>query len=71
MLARYDYCTREIKIRFVIAKEGFYRKISLLISKLIIELKMKFVTCYVWSIALHGSETWTLRKFGKQVFGEL
>jgi hypothetical protein len=21
------------------------------------------VRCYVWSIALYGSETWTLRKF--------
>jgi hypothetical protein len=26
------------------------------------ELKKKLVKCYVWSIALFGDETWTLRK---------
>jgi hypothetical protein len=35
---------------------------SLLKSKLNIELAKKLVRCYVWSIALYGSETWTLRK---------
>ena len=34
----------------------------LLTSKLNIELKKKLVRRYVWSIALYGSETWTLRK---------
>jgi hypothetical protein len=34
---------------------------GLLTSKLNIELKKKFVS-YVWSIALYGSETCTLRK---------
>jgi hypothetical protein len=33
-----------------------------LTSKLNIELKKKLVICCVWSIDLHGSETWTLRK---------
>ena len=37
---------------------------SLLTSKLNIELWKKLVRCYVWSIALYGSETWTLRKLG-------
>ena len=35
---------------------------SLLTSKLNIELKKNLVRCYVWSIALYGSETWKLRK---------
>ena len=35
---------------------------TLLTSKLNIELKKKLVRCYVWSIALYGSESWTLRK---------
>ena len=39
------------------------RKISLLTSKLNIELGKKFIRCYVWSIALYGSETWTLSKY--------
>ena len=43
-------------MRFVIAKEEFNRKMPLLTSKLNIELKKKLVRCYVWSIALYGSE---------------
>ena len=38
------------------------RKKSFLTRKLNIELRKKLVRCYVWSIALYGSETWTLRK---------
>ena len=37
------------------------QKISLLKSKLNIELKKKLIRCYVWSIDLYGSETWKLR----------
>ena len=58
------YCTREMKMRIAMTKEAFDRKISLLKSKLSIGLRKKFVRCYVWSIALYGSETWTLRKMG-------
>ena len=49
-------------MRIVIAKEAFNRKISLLTSKLNIELKKKLIRYYVWSTALYGSDTWTLRK---------
>ena len=41
--------TREINVKIVIAKEAFNRKISLLTSKLNIELGKKLVRCYVWS----------------------
>ena len=30
--------------------------------KLNIELRKKLVRCYIWNIALYGSDTWTLRK---------
>ena len=40
----------------------FLQMTSLLTRKLQIELRKKLVRCYVWSIALYGSETWTLRK---------
>ena len=53
-----------------IAIKAFNRKISLLTSKLNIELEKILVRCYVWSIALYGSETCT-RKIGADVFGEL
>jgi hypothetical protein len=26
------------------------------------DLRKKLVKCYIWSIALYGAETWTLRK---------
>ena len=30
-------------------------------SKLDLNLRMKLVKCYIWSMALYGAETWTLR----------
>ena len=65
VLTRDGYCTREIKMRNVIAKESFNRRISLLTNKLNTELN-KLVNCYVWSIALYGSKTWTLRKLERE-----
>jgi len=44
-------------MRIAIAKEAYSRKISLLTSKLNIELRVKLVMCYSSSIALYGSET--------------
>ena len=46
-------------MRIVIAKEVFNRKLN-------IELKKKLVRCYVWSVALYGSETWTLTKLERK-----
>jgi hypothetical protein len=34
---------------------------ALFTSTLDLELRKKLVKCYIWSIALNGSETWTLR----------
>jgi len=34
---------------------------GLFASTLDLELRKKLVKCYVWSIALYGAETWTLR----------
>ena len=66
VLTRDGYYTRENMSRIAIAKEAFNRQISLLTSKLNIGLKKKLVRCYVWSIVLYGSETWTLRKFERK-----
>jgi hypothetical protein len=48
------------------AKEEFNRKISLFTSKLNIEIRKKLIRYYVWSIALYGSETWTLRNLKRK-----
>ena len=62
VLTRDGYCTREIKMRIAIAKEAFNRKMSLLTRKLNNELEKKLIRSHIWSITLHGSKTWTLRK---------
>jgi hypothetical protein len=43
------------------AKAAFNKKRTLFTSTLDFELRKKLVKCYVWSIALYGAETWTLR----------
>jgi hypothetical protein len=55
-------CTREIKSRIAMAKTAFNKKKNLFNSKLELNLRKKLVKCYIWSIALYGAETWTLRK---------
>ena len=43
------------------AKTAFNKKRALFASTLDLELRKKLVKCYIWSIALYGDETWTLR----------
>jgi hypothetical protein len=43
------------------AKATFNKKRALFTSALDLELRKKLVKCYIWSIALYGAETWTLR----------
>jgi hypothetical protein len=43
-------------------KAAFNKKKTLFTSKLDFNLRKKLVKCYIWSIALYGAETWTLRK---------
>jgi hypothetical protein len=43
------------------AKATFNKKRALFTSTLDLELRKKLVKCYVWSIALYGAQTWTLR----------
>jgi hypothetical protein len=54
-------CTYEIKYRTAMAKAAFNKKKTLFTSTLDLELRKKLVKCYVWSIALYGAETSTLR----------
>ena len=53
-------CTCEIKSRIAIAKAVFNKK-TLFTSKMDLNLRKKLVKCYIWSMALYGAETWTLR----------
>jgi hypothetical protein len=50
---------REIKSRIAMAKAAFNKKKTLFTSKLDLNLRMKLVKCYIWSIALYGAgERW-------------
>jgi hypothetical protein len=42
-------------------KAAFHKKRALFTSTLDLELRKKLVKCYIWSVALYGAETWTLR----------
>ena len=56
-------CTAGIKIRIVMAKNAFNKRreqFSKILSK---ESKKKIIMTIFWSVALYGSENWTLRKY--------
>ena len=55
-------CTRKIKSTIVMANAAFNMKNTLFTRKLDLNLRKKLVKCFIWSIALYGAETWTLRK---------
>jgi hypothetical protein len=57
------------KSRVAMGKAAFNKK-NFFTSKLDLHLRKKLVKCYyVWSIALYGAETWTLRKIGRKYLG--
>jgi hypothetical protein len=43
------------------AKAAFNKKRTFFTNTLDLELRKKLVKWYIWSIALYGAETWTLR----------
>ena len=61
MLIEDGGCTYEIKSRIAMAKATFNKKKNIFTSKLDLNLRKKLVKCYVWSMALCGAETWTIR----------
>jgi hypothetical protein len=61
MLTNDGRCTCEIKPRIATAKAAFNKKRGLFTSKMDLELRKNLVKCCIWSIALYGAETGTLR----------
>jgi len=53
------YVTSKSKI--AMAKAAINKKKTLFTRKLDLNLRKKIVKCYIWSMALYGAETWTLR----------
>ena len=54
-------CACEIKSRIAMAKAAFNKKRALFTGTLDLKLRTKLVKCYIWSTALYGAETWTIR----------
>jgi hypothetical protein len=61
ILTNDERCTCEIKCRIAMAEAAFNKKMTLFTSTLDLQLRKKLVKCYIWSIALYGAETRTLR----------
>jgi len=57
----YDISHLRVKCRIAMAKAALNKKRTLFTSTLDLELRKKLVKRYIWSIALYGAETWTLR----------
>jgi hypothetical protein len=53
--------TCDIKSRIAMTKAAFNKKRSLFTRTLELKLRKKLVKCYIWSIALYGTETGTIR----------
>jgi hypothetical protein len=70
MLTNDGRCTRENKSRIAMAKAAFNKKKkTLFTSTLDLNLTNKLVKCYIWSVALYGAETWTLRAVDQKHLG--
>jgi hypothetical protein len=61
MITNNTGCTREIKSRIAKVTATFNKR-ALFTSKLDLNLSKKLVKCYIWSIDVYGTTTWTLRK---------
>jgi hypothetical protein len=59
---RISCCNASISFTYdAMAKAAFNKKRALFTSKMDLELRKKLVKFYIWSVALYGAETWTLR----------
>ena len=50
----------DIKCRIAQAKRAFSKKYNLFTSKINLNVRKRFLKVYVWSVALYGSENWTI-----------
>ena len=61
MLTNDGRYTGEIKRNIAMAKAAFNKNRALFTGTLDLELRKKLVKCYIWSIALYGVESGTIR----------
>jgi len=61
-----NYSRRDIRSRIAQAKKAFADKKQLLTSAIHLDTRKRFLKAYIWSVALNGCETWTLREEDKK-----
>jgi len=54
---------------FVIEKVAFNKKKASFANRVDLNLRKRLVKCYIWSIALYGAGTWTLRIVDQKYMG--
>ena len=57
---------QKVKCRIAMANAAFNNKKNPFTCTFDLELSRNLVKCYIWSIALYGAETWTLRAVDKE-----
>lgn len=56
-------CKKEIRSRIAMGKTAYTKVQDILTARRIpLKLRKRFAKCYIWSVVLYGSETWTMRK---------
>jgi hypothetical protein len=55
-------CESEVKARIGMAKDAFNKRRELLVKSMSCTVKKKIIKSVIWSVALYGCETWSLRK---------
>jgi hypothetical protein len=58
--------TCEIKCTVALVKAAFNKKRALFTGTLDLEMRKELVKCYIWSVALYGAETRTLRSIDQK-----
>jgi len=66
----YDISHLRVKFRIAMAKAAFSEEKNLFTSKLYFNLRKKPVKYLIWSTALCGAETGTLRKIDQEMHGK-
>ena len=61
-ITRYGRCDADIRFRIGQAKKAFTKILRLLVSNKDLEIRMKLLKIYVWSVALYDCEVWSIGK---------
>ena len=58
--------SEDIKCRLAMARKAFVKKRNLLTSNIDLSVRKSFLKVFVWSLALYGSETWTISSLDRK-----